>query len=103
MSTHPDFRPQSHRHSSENILLNIGLYLGSLLIISAAGLLATSLATAPQQAFLLSALAALFYTAGLGTFRWVPKLRLASYAFTGTALALIPLCGFAFYTLIWPE
>ncbi|MGH1977049.1 hypothetical protein [Rothia sp. L_38] len=103
MSTHPDFRPQSHRRSTENILLNIGLYLGSLLIISAAGLLATSLATAPQQAFLLSALAALFYTAGLGTFRWVPKLRLASYAFTGTALALIPLCGFAFYTLIWPE
>lgn len=88
--------------SLENLLLNIGLYLGSFFIISAAALLVNSVATPPLQMLLLGFLTVLVYFVGLLTYQWVPKLRLASYSFTATGLALIPLCGFAIFRLIWP-
>ncbi|WP_237233172.1 hypothetical protein [Rothia nasisuis] len=86
----------------ENLFLNIGLYIGSLFVISAAALLVNSVATAPQQILLLMMLTLLMYATGLATYRYVRKLRLASYSFTATGLALIPFCGVAVYNLIWP-
>lgn len=94
--------PRQDRRALENIFLNLGLSLGSLLIISASALLVNSVATAPIQCFLLCALTLLVYAAGLVSYRWIPKLRLASYSFTATGLALIPLCGLAVYHLMWP-
>lgn len=88
--------------SLENLFLNICLYIGSLLVIAAASLLVHSVATAPLQILLLLVLTALLCAAGLATYQWVPKLRLASYSFTATSLALIPLCGVAIYRLVWP-
>lgn len=86
----------------ENTLLNLALFFGSFLIISATSLLVYSVGTAPLQIMLLCLLTVAVYVAGLATYRWVPKLRLASYSFTATGLALIPLCGVAIYRLVWP-
>lgn len=99
VSLHP---PRQDRRALENIFLNLGLYLGSLLIISASSLLVSSLATGPMQGVLLCALTLFIYAAGLVSYRWIPKLRLASYSFTATGLALIPVCGLAIYYLMWP-
>lgn len=99
VSLHP---PRQDRRALENIFLNLGLYLGSLLIISASSLLVSSVATGPMQGVLLCALTLFVYAAGLVSYRWIPKLRLASYSFTATGLALIPVCGLAIYYLMWP-
>lgn len=90
------------KRALENLFLNIALYLGSLLILSAAALLVNSVGTPPLQITLLALFTGIIYAAGLVTYKWVPRLRLASYSFTSTGLALIPFCGIAAYRLIWP-
>jgi len=48
--------------------------------------------------------AIVFYGAGLLTYRFVERLRIASYSFAATGLAFIPLTGVAIYVLkIWTE
>ena len=48
--------------------------------------------------------AVVFYGAGLLTYRFVERLRIASYSFAATGLAFIPLTGVAAYVLkIWAE
>ena len=48
--------------------------------------------------------AVVFYGAGLLTYRFVERLRIASYSFAATGLAFIPLTGVATYVLnIWAE
>lgn len=76
--------------------------MGSLLILSAAALLVNSVGTPPLQITLLTVFTGIIYATGLATYKWVPRLRLASYSFTSTGLALIPFCGIAAYRLIWP-
>lgn len=90
------------RRSLENLFLNIALYIGSLFILSAAALLVNSVSAPSLQITLLVLFTGLIYGAGLATYQWVPRLRLASYSFTSTGLALIPFCGIAAYKLIWP-
>lgn len=86
----------------ENLLLNLALYLGSLFIVASSGLLVYTVAPRALQLSLLGLLTLLLFTAGISTYRWVPKLRLASYTFAGTGLALLPLLGLTIYHSYWP-
>lgn len=99
-------RPQ---RMSEDIFLNIVLYIGSLLLIGAAGLFVTSVTSSQDETAIFRVLAMalgaiVFYGAGLLTYRFVERLRIASYSFAATGLAFIPLTGVAIYVLkIWTE
>ncbi|WP_421083214.1 hypothetical protein [Rothia nasimurium] len=100
VGTHPP-AAGSHREL-ENFFLNIALYLGSLFIVAASSLMIYTLAPRPFQVTLLGVLVLLFCATGASTYQWVPQLRLASYTFAGTGLALIPLFGLALYHSYWP-
>lgn len=99
-------RPQ---RMSEDLFLNIVLYIGSLLLIGAAALFITSVTSSTDETALIRVLAlalgaVVFYSAGLLTYRFVKRLRIASYSFTATGLAFIPLTGIATYILgIWDQ
>lgn len=99
-------RPQ---RMSEDLFLNIVLYIGSLLLIGAAALFITSVTSSTDETALIRVLAlalgaVVFYSAGLLTYRFVKRLRIASYSFTATGLAFIPLTGIAAYILgIWDQ
>lgn len=86
---------------AENLILNILLYVAALFVVGSAALFITSVAYPLARVILLSIGTLVFYGAGLATYRWVPKLRLASYSFAATGVALIPLTGLASYTLLW--
>lgn len=81
----------------EDLILNILLYLASLLIVSAAGVFLSVSAGALLKIIMLLAGVFLFYGAGIATYALVPKLRLASYSFVGTALAILPFAALAYY------
>lgn len=99
-------RPQ---RMSEDLFLNIVLYIGSLLLIGAAALFITSVTSSTDETALIRVLAlalgaVVFYSTGLLTYRFVKRLRIASYSFTATGLAFIPLTGIATYILgIWDQ
>ena len=104
------FQPPVQRcRVNEDIFLNIVLYIGSLLLIGAAGLFVTSVTSSQDETAIFRVLAlgfgaVLFYSAGLLTYRFVERLRIASYSFAATGLAFIPLTGIAVYVLeIWTE
>ena len=94
---------------SEDLFLNIVLYIGSLLLIGAAALFISSVTSSTDETALIRVLAlglgaVVFYSAGLLTYRFVKRLRIASYSFTATGLAFIPLTGIATYILgIWDQ
>ncbi len=93
----------TRKRSFENFALNVLLYVGALLLVGAAALL---LATASSPVLSLAALllgTILFYASGISTYLWVPKLRLASYSFTATGIALIPLTGLAVYRMVYHD
>ena len=97
------------RRMSEDLFLNIVLYIGSLLLIGAAALFITSVTSSTDETALIRVLAlalgaVVFYSTGLLTYRFVKRLRIASYSFTATGLAFIPLTGIATYILgIWDQ
>lgn len=101
--------PAQRRRVNEDIFLNIVLYIGSLLLIGAAGLFVTSVTSSQDETAIFRVLAMalgaiVFYGAGLLTYRFVERLRIASYSFAATGLAFIPLTGVAIYVLkIWTE
>ncbi len=101
--------PAQRRRVNEDIFLNIVLYIGSLLLIGAAGLFVTSVTSSQDETAIFRVLAmalgaVVFYGAGLLTYRFVERLRIASYSFAATGLAFIPLTGVAIYVLeIWTE
>ena len=101
--------PAQRRLVNEDIFLNIVLYIGSLLLIGAAGLFVTSVTSSQDETAIFRVLAmalgaVVFYGAGLLTYRFVERLRIASYSFAATGLAFIPLTGVATYVLnIWTE
>ena len=101
--------PAQRRRVNEDIFLNIVLYIGSLLLIGAAGLFVTSVTSSQDETAIFRVLAmalgaVVFYGAGLLTYRFVERLRIASYSFTATGLAFIPLTGIATYILgIWDQ
>ena len=101
--------PVQRRRVNEDIFLNIVLYIGSLLLIGAAGLFVTSVTSSKDETAIVRVVAlglgaVLFYSAGLLTYRFVERLRIASYSFAATGLAFIPLTGIAVYVLeIWTE
>ena len=101
--------PAQRRRVNEDIFLNIVLYIGSLLLIGAAGLFVTSVTSSQDETAIFRVLAmalgaVVFYGAGLLTYRFVERLRIASYSFAATGLAFIPLTGVATYVLkIWVE
>ena len=101
--------PTQRRRVNEDIFLNIVLYIGSLLLIGAAGLFVTSVTSSQDETAIFRVLAmalgaVIFYGAGLLTYRFVERLRIASYSFAATGLAFIPLTGIAVYVLeIWTE
>lgn len=101
--------PAPRRRVNEDIFLNIVLYIGSLLLIGAAGLFVTSVTSSQDETAIFRVLAmalgaVIFYGAGLLTYRFVERLRIASYSFAATGLAFIPLTGVAIYVLkIWTE
>ena len=101
--------PAQRRRVNEDIFLNIVLYIGSLLLIGAAGLFVTSVTSSKDETAIFRVLAmalgaVIFYGAGLLTYRFVERLRIASYSFAATGLAFIPLTGIAVYVLeIWTE
>lgn len=101
--------PTQRRRVNEDIFLNIVLYIGSLLLIGAAGLFVTSVTSSQDETAIFRVLAmalgaVVFYGAGLLTYRFVERLRIASYSFAATGLAFIPLTGVATYVLkIWTE
>ncbi|MDO5749947.1 MAG: hypothetical protein Q4P78_01945 [Rothia sp. (in: high G+C Gram-positive bacteria)] len=89
------------RFSREDIFLNIALYVGSLFLIGSAALFVSTMSSA-IQAIMLGLGALLCYSAGLICYSFVPRLRLASYSFTATGLALLPLSSVAIYTFkLW--
>ena len=80
--------------------INITLYVASLLLV-AAGALFLSFALAPVAKLVgLCLVAASFYAAGLIVHKVRQTLRPAAAAFTGTGLALLPLCAIATYTTL---
>ena len=90
--------PAPRRRVNEDIFLNIVLYIGSLLLIGAAGLFVTSVTSSQDETAIFRVLAmalgaVIFYGAGLLTYRFVERLRIASYSFAATGLAFIPLTG----------
>lgn len=106
MYSHQTPHPQ---RMNEDLFLNIVLYIGSLLLIGAAALFITSVTSSTDETALIRVLAlalgaVVFYGAGLLTYRFVKRLRIASYSFTATGLAFIPLTGIATYILgIWDQ
>lgn len=106
MYSHQTPHPQ---RMNEDLFLNIVLYIGSLLLIGAAALFITSVTSSTDETALIRVLAlalgaVVFYSAGLLTYRFVKRLRIASYSFTATGLAFIPLTGIATYILgIWDQ
>ena len=89
------------RFSREDLFLNIALYVGSLFLIGSAALFVSTMSSA-IQAIMLGVGSLLCYSAGLICYRFVPRLRLASYSFTATGLALLPLTSVAIYTFkLW--
>ena len=96
----PSSSPKSTR-DIENFTLNVVLYISSLLLMTSAALFANTLAPAPVKIGLLLLATALFYLAGLWTYYKLAKLRLASYFFCATAIALLPINGFVAYNLAW--
>lgn len=110
--TRGEMYPQQTPHPqrmNEDLFLNIVLYIGSLLLIGAAALFITSVTSSTDETALIRVLAlalgaVVFYGAGLLTYRFVTRLRIASYSFTATGLAFIPLTGIATYILgIWDQ
>ena len=96
--------PVQRRRVNEDIFLNIVLYIGSLLLIGAAGLFVTSVTSSKDETAIVRVVAlglgaVLFYSAGLLTYRFVERLRIASYSFAATGLAFIPLTGIASMSL----
>lgn len=96
-------RAPKRSYDLENFMLNIVLFIAALLLIGAAALFINSVAPASIRVGALGLGSLLLYTAGLILYRFVSRLRLASYTFTGTGIALIPLTGVAAYTLLWPS
>ena len=95
------------RRRAEDLFLNVLLYLGSLLLIGSAALFITSITSQDRTSIILRVAglglgSTLFYSAGLITYKTVLRLRIASYSFTATGLALLPLTGIAAYVLgLW--
>lgn len=86
----------------DNQNINITLYVASLLFVAAAGLF-VGIGLPPAVSFVaMCGMTAAFYGAGLSLHARVPRLRPASIAFTGTGLALIPVCGLSMYGFILP-
>ena len=97
--------PSNSRRKTEDLLLNVLLYLGSLLLIGSAALFITSVTSEETIGLRVAALgfgSALFYGAGLIIYKTVARLRLASYSFTGTGLCSSTTAGIATYHLgVW--
>ena len=97
------------RRRAEDLFLNVLLYLGSLLLIGSAALFITSITSQDRTSVILRVAglglgSLLFYSAGLITYKTVARLRIASYSFTATGLALLPLTGIATYVLgLWND
>ena len=97
------------RRRAEDLFLNVLLYLGSLLLIGSAALFITSITSQDRTSVILRVAglglgSLLFYSAGLITYKTVVRLRIASYSFTATGLALLPLTGIATYVLgLWND
>lgn len=92
--------PQPTR-KTENFILNTLLYVAALFVVGSAALFITSVAYPLVRVVLMLLGTLAFYGSGLATYKWVPKLRLASYSFAATGVALIPLTGLATYTMLW--
>lgn len=93
-------RPTLSARERELRNVNITLYVAALLLV-AAGALFLSFALAPVAKLVgLCVVAAAFYAAGLIVHRVQPNLRPAAAAFTGTGLALLPLCALATYNTL---
>lgn len=84
---------KKHRRDQANI--NVALYTASMLLIAAAWLFAGFNISGAARFGSLCLLTALFYGAGLVLHAKVKRLQPAGLAFTGTALALVPITGFA--------
>lgn len=93
--TYTGYTGTQQNRKTEDLLLNILLYLGSLLLIGSAALFITSVGSAPVRVGALALGSIIFYTAGLITHYTVQRIRIASYSFTATGLALLPLTGIA--------
>ncbi|MCW4464153.1 hypothetical protein OK351_01320 [Glutamicibacter sp. MNS18] len=92
----PDLTPRERELRN----INITLYVAALLLV-AAGALFLSFALAPVAKLVgLCLVAASFYAAGLVVHRVKHTLQPAAAAFTGTGLALLPLCAIATYNTL---
>lgn len=75
--------------------LNTILYVGSFLIVAAAGVFVTLVMPAAIKLLGLILVTGAFYVSGLVLYRRSERLRPAAVAFVGTGLAILPFVGFA--------
>lgn len=78
--------------------LNIILFVASLLMVASMASLIASFGSAATKLIVVWAVAALFFTAGLGLYRLVKRLRPAALAFVGIGMVLVPLAGMLMFT-----
>ncbi|WP_129656440.1 hypothetical protein [Rothia halotolerans] len=89
--------------SGSGVLINLGLYVASLLLITGSALLVTFTAPAAIKVAGLWLLSLLYYGVGLVLFLSVRRLRAAGISMTGTGLAVLPFAGLATWTLLLPD
>ena len=97
LMTKEDEEKEHERRTLRN--LNTLLYMGSFLIVAAAGLFVTLVMPAAVKLFGLIFVTTAFYVSGLSLYERSPRLRPAAQAFVGTGLAIIPFIGFALTSL----
>ena len=89
--------------SGSSVLINLGLYVASLLLITGSALLVNFTAPAAIKVAGLWLLSLLYYGVGLALFLSVRRLRAAGISMTGTGLAVLPFAGLATWTLLLPD
>ena len=97
-ATAEELAAEKHRRDHRNV--NITLYVACLLLIAAASLFIGSALPASARMVGLVAVTALFYVGGLVVHAASRRVRPAATAFTGTGLAMVPICGLALDTLV---
>lgn len=88
------------RFRAQDVLVSLGLYVASLLLVLGCGILVVRTERALPQVLGLWAVVVLYYAAGLVLFHTVERLRVAAVALTGTGLAVMPFAGWVGWSLL---
>lgn len=97
MLSQEELEAEKEKRTLQN--LNTILYVGSFLIVAAAGIFVTLVMPAAIKLLGLILVTGAFYISGLLLYRRSERLRPAAVAFVGTGLAILPFVGFALNSL----